>query len=1529
MKIQPEARRVLSLIWLLVAIAIFSTAIVAAVTGWMLWDLRHQRATLLEQEQQLNNNSQEIRDLVFEAHFSVTELLNEEKSVPPTLKGHILDELQKSSRSLHNNSTTGEGKKIATQLEESIGKLAKLWLQVVVWRSHYEGVLDDVTHYKSLGHVRQKLHEMRSAVKTIESRRDVQHSRNMARFSSSSGEESDRIARTIVEDHLTHHDNTIENIKTELADISRLVEVLASEPTLSQLVGKKNNHLQPSLARLADGIAGLNDEQSSTGLSPAAMEALMTSLYGIGYTFNEAQQAVRVGSGGLYALRRDHLSLRDAHVVLHEKADPLFKEIEDLHAEYTQFIQHTLSALNEEVELRLEAGWQQILFLLALTVLIFLTLAFLITRRVHKQVDTLVTLRRRNDLILGAVGEGILGLDMEGLTTFMNPATTELLGWEAEDLLGKSQHAIIHHSRADGSSCAAKGCPMSASLHDGMVHRGDEEVLWRKDGISIPVSFTSNPVRNENGKVDGAVITFQDISLRKQADKELRESEQRFRQISENSVEWIWEVDAEGRYTYSNSIVRDMLGYQPEELIGRYYWELFEEELQENIAVEAMEFFAEKQSFQCFPNTLVHKNGHLLEVETSGTPILRDDGELLGYRGVDVDVSERKQAEEKIRKALAATQTILEAMPVGVVVIGRDKIIRQANKTALEMMHRQETDVVGKICHQHICPAQTNKCPVCDLGKSVDNSEKVLLGRDGKRVPILKTVLPIELNGEDVLLEVFVDISERKKAEIALKSAKEQAEEASHAKSDFLANMSHEIRTPMNAIIGLTHLALQTELNPKQTDYLKKTQSSANALLGIINDILDFSKIEAGKLDMEKVPFRLNEVMDNLANIISVVTENKDIEVLFNIDGDVPNGLVGDPLRLGQILINLSNNAVKFTEHGEVVVACRVIESREESIDLQFSVSDSGIGMTEDQRKKLFQAFTQADSSTSRKYGGTGLGLTISKRLLDMMQSEILVQSEFGKGSEFSFTIRFAIAPQEYQTDATGIDDLQGLRALIVDDNSTARMVMEHQLHGFGLETETVNSGLASITEIRRAVAAGEPPYDLLIMDWNMPEMDGCEAVAKIREDAAQKQVPAIIMVTAYGHEQVRHNAEISRLDGFLVKPVTPLVLMDTIGQALGRETGSATRETATGLDVSIGLTGKRILLVEDNLINQQVAREILESAGIQVDLAENGLEALAQVKALAELLDAVVMDVQMPEMDGLTATRCIREDLSMTALPIIAMTASVMQDDLQACIDAGMNDVVGKPVDVDQLFAILNRWMDSDSNKSHGMVEPAPGKSVEPPASETLPKSLPGIDLPVALKRLGGNETLLRTLLLQFREDNLEFCHSISTAIKENDLKEAQQLVHTLKGVAGNIAISEVFEESQVLELALKEKKAEQYQELINTLEKHLKPVLQGLEVLKRADKTISTKSTTPAASENIFRLAEQLNCLDELLTSNNLTAGKEFENVRPLLINTGVEGLLDELSQAIDLLNFDTARKKLANLAESLHITLAQGSE
>ncbi|MCK5639305.1 MAG: response regulator, partial [Gammaproteobacteria bacterium] len=675
-----------------------------------------------------------------------------------------------------------------------------------------------------------------------------------------------------------------------------------------------------------------------------------------------------------------------------------------------------------------------------------------------------------------------------------------------------------------------------------------------------------------------------------------------------------------------------------------------------------------------------------------------------------------------------------------------------------------------------------------------------------------------------------------------------------------------------------------------------------------------------GKLNMEKVPFRLNEVMDNLANIVSVAAENKDIEVLFNIDENVPNGLVGDPLRIGQILINLSNNAVKFTEHGEVIISCKVVASKQDTVDLQFAVRDSGIGMTAEQRDKLFQAFTQADTSTSRKYGGTGLGLTISKRLVEMMHGEIQVQSEDGRGSEFSFSINFGIAPEEYQSGMPAMEDLQGLHALVVDDNPNARMVMEHQLQGFGLETKAVDSGQAAINEIRRAVEAGEPGYELVFMDWSMPDMDGFEAIKKIRLDARQAKQPAIIMVTAFGHEQIRHKAESSTLDGFLIKPVTPMVLVDTIRVALGKELEKSAEQPGSQVSMATGLKGKRVLVVEDNIVNRQVAKEILKGAGIQVELAENGIEALEQVKALSGSLDAVLMDIQMPEMDGLEATRHIRNDLAQTELPIIAMTASVMQSDQDACIEAGMNDVVGKPVDVDQLFSALAKWMTTNTKVSDAATSPAP---------KTPPEILPGIDVPAVLKRLGGNQKLLHTLLLQFSEDNQAIGNNIREAIQQGDMKLAERLAHTLKGVAGNLGITDVFTAAEELNLALVENDTEHYEELITNLEKTLEPVFDGLKNIEQTVKTSSKKDTSPPVVVDKVMLTKQLQDLDKLLNSHNLNAGKELENLRPSLAGAGADGQLDELSRNIELLDFDAAHKVLGKLAESLQITLHQGRQ
>jgi len=832
----------------------------------------------------------------------------------------------------------------------------------------------------------------------------------------------------------------------------------------------------------------------------------------------------------------------------------------------------------------------------------------------------------KSRLLLESVGEGIFGVGLDGKVAFINPAANRLLGYDPDELIGKEIHAKIHHSYADGSAYPKRQCPMYLSRVDGTDHHIADEVLWRKDGSSFPVEYTSMPIKKDE-KVVGAVVTFMDIAERKKAQAEIEELSRNFSDFLESTSDLVYLKDTDLRYMACSKPLSDMLGYTDwRDIIGKT-----EAEVQnENSRIR----FKEK------PERRIVEEGSVIEL----------------------------------------TEDIIKV--------------------------DEETGWVNRI-------------------------KKPLKSGDGKIVGILS---------------ISRDITKMKHAEEALAKAKEEAEEATRAKSEFLANMSHEIRTPMNAIIGMSHLALKTDLDYKQYDYLKKIDASAKSLLGIINDILDFSKIEAGKLDTESVDFQLEEMLDNIATLVGVKTQDKKLELLFKTDHSVPSSLVGDPLRFGQILTNLSNNAVKFTDKGQIIVSTELIKEDNTQVTLKFSVQDTGIGMTAEQAAKLFQPFSQADSSTTRKYGGTGLGLTISKRLAEMMGGDIWVESEPGRGSTFSFTANFGLGKEKAKKQYKPASELHGMKVLVVDDNPTSREILQEMLESFSFEVTVAASGPEGISELENAKE--DRPFELVVMDWKMPGMDGIDAARRIKNHEGLNKIPAIIMVTAYGREEIMQQAEDVGLEGFLLKPINSSILFDAIMQAFGEaepETFRVVERHEQEAETVEHIKGALVLLVEDNEINQQVAKEILEGAGLIVTLANDGQEGVNAVKE--SNYDVVLMDIQMPVMDGYTATREIRKDDRYKELPIIAMTAHAMTGDENKSLQAGMNGHVTKPIDPDQLLSTLQKWIKPSEERVQVQQSEI---SVEQPESDNafptdkeLPESLSGFDLVDGLKRLQGNQKL------------------------------------------------------------------------------------------------------------------------------------------------------------------------------------------
>ena len=1127
---------------------------------------------------------------------------------------------------------------------------------------------------------------------------------------------------------------------------------------------------------------------------------------------------------------------------------------------------------------------------------------------------------------------GYLTLTADGMIEEINFTAAALLGMERKSLLLRRFTSLV--VAEDQSRW------MQLQLN-GMKSGGKDSVevaMQRGDGSVFQAQLDCQ--RAKVGAGEAALrIALTDISERKQAEEALRSSERRFQDIAQASADWVWEVNAEGIYTFASDNVLDLLGYTAAEIVGKTPFDFMPAEEAERVGLAFAAIIGRCEPFRELDNTLCHKDGSLRQVQTSGVPILSADGKLLGYRGMDRDITERKSVEVQLRKfsqaveqssesiiitnvaaeieyvnnafllatgyrrdevigrnprvlnsgktppetfvalwdalsqgrswkgqfcnrrkdgseyvefaiitplreadgsishyvavkdditekkrlgeeldhyrqhledlvaertaelsaAVTHTRLIIDSSAEGILQLDENGIIGLINPAACQMLGYSPAELLGRDVHAAIhCPpgAAAPHVP-CSLGiamragQTLREEAETFWRADGRPLPVTVATHPM-LKGDAIIGAVmsFSDNTQRQASEDAREAARAAAELLAQTRSEFLANMSHEIRTPINAVLGFAYLCLKLELPPRERDYLNKIHSASESLLGIVNDILDVSKMEAGKLEMEAVPFNLDDVLQRVAGLFILKAREKGIELVFAAVPGIPDGLLGDPLRLGQVLINLMSNALKFTERGEIRLIVELLAVSADAVRLRFEVRDTGLGMSPAQLSKLFTPFSQADSSTTRKFGGTGLGLVISKQLVQRMDGEIGVESEPGAGSCFSFTARFGLAAG-LAAPLSAHSSLTGRQVLIVDDNDSMRKLFTQVCRTFGCQVEGVNSGAAALARLQAGAR-----FDVILLDWNMPDMDGLATAHGVR--TAGYTMP-IILITGGDAMMAQAQAKAGDIQTFLAKPVSRSTLHDAMVGVFG---GPAVLPSVVAQQgMAPDFSGARILLVDDNDFNRQVGRELVEITGATVHTAEDGAQAV--VAATPGGYDLVLMDLQMPVMDGYTAARIIRE--LWPDLPILALTAHAMSEETARVLAAGMNDIITKPILPDALYVKLERWLPRDARRDRAMpaVPPAPtivstivptiAPTIVPTSARAATATADIFDFATALTRVNGDHKMLDRFLSLFRDRNADIVTQIDAALAAQDLTTARRLAHALNGGAGTVGLVEL----------------------------------------------------------------------------------------------------------------------------------------
>ncbi|MPQ70145.1 PAS domain S-box protein [Pseudomonas sp. MWU12-2323] len=1076
-----------------------------------------------------------------------------------------------------------------------------------------------------------------------------------------------------------------------------------------------------------------------------------------------------------------------------------------------------------------------VFFLGVLATLLLAALAAIAGISSQRRLQVITEQARLASIVEGSA-DAIIGKTLQGVVTSWNKGAQKLLGYTAQEAVGLPLVKLIVPPEL-----APEEVDILARIALGETITNFDTLRRRKDGCNIHVSVNVSPICDEHGRVVGVSKILRDISAQKAAEarilelnssleeqvaartSELRRINLLFSSVLRSASEVsIIATDLDDVISVFNEGAEHMLGYRAEELLGKTTPALLhlEQEVTRRGAELSIEYGQVIEGFRVFTHkpefehsetrewTYVRKDGSHVPVSLVVTSLRDDEGQLIGYLGIAVDITQRKAAEHQLELSLQASRVIRDQllMAADVAELGiwtwtladnglqwNDRMFEFYSQpltlrdNGLNYAHWYER------VHPEDVEAAAAQLAAAVAGEGVYDPIFRVQAPDG-RIRFIQAGAQVERDAQGQALRVTGinrDITAQRELESYLLRAKNQADSASAAKSFFLANMSHEIRTPMNAVLGMLQLVQHTDLKARQRDYVVKAQTAARSLLGLLNDILDYSKIEAGKLRLDPHPFELEPLMRDLAVVLAGNQGSKEVEVMFDLDSDLPGSLVGDSLRLQQVLINLAGNALKFTQQGQVVVSIRQLKRLPGSVKVRVEVCDTGIGISAEQLQRVFDGFAQAEASTSRRFGGTGLGLVICKRLVGLMGGELLVESEVGVGSRFWFDISLDVAREEaLRLSCPGVDST--MRLLVADDNSMACELLLRTVRSLGWTADTVSGGTAAVEAVRAAQLRGEP-YDVVLMDWRMPDMDGLSAARLISLQERAAPPPMVIMITAYGREvlaDVHHEGD-APFVGFLTKPVTPRQLADAVQRAFS--TSEPLPEALPGPVRPRRLAGLRLLVVEDNALNRQVADELLRGEGAQVILAEGGLEGVSQVMSASTPFDAVLMDIQMPDIDGLEATRRIRRHPHFALLPILAMTANASSSDREACMAAGMNDHVSKPIDLEQLVLKLRVQTGREAPQPLMMSE------VRQYSTESVIEPRDSI-----MSRFGGNLELICTVLYTFGAELEKHLALLPTHLQDRDGPAVAAVLHAIKGSSGTVGARALSQRASALEREL-----------------------------------------------------------------------------------------------------------------------------